>query len=172
MSDQALFSQPASGRYRILLIDSEEPTANWVKEILVATGARVDLDDLGEYAVERALAGDYDMVIAATNLPDISCQEVVRRLRGAGWRAPIVILTTNPDPDWEPQFYALGADALILWPYNKRLTLGRIFVHLRRWAVLGARPAERVKDNTLARAIRNRDWRPGADLDEAGRSEI
>lgn len=153
----------SNDRYRVLVIDAEEPTARLMKQWLTEAGMRVDLEELGEYGVERALAGDYDMVMAATSPPDISAHEIVRRLRGAGWRAPIAIHTVCPDPDYYAGFYALGADDIICWPYNKNRVLGQVQAHLRRWAVLGAR-LERAKDDTMARAIRNRDWRPGSEF--------
>jgi two-component system cell cycle response regulator CtrA len=94
----------------------------------------VDATDLGEDGLEIGKLYDYDIIILDLMLPDISGYEVLRRLRKAKVRTPILILSglgaAGPDP--KIKGLGIGADDFLSKPFDRRELLARIQAIVRR----------------------------------------
>ncbi len=78
---------------RVLLVEDDSATAASIEMMLRAEGFICDTTDLGEDGLEIGKLYDYDIIILDLMLPDIDGYEVLRRLRAARVRTPILILS-------------------------------------------------------------------------------
>src|SRR5205085_5331849 len=77
-----------------------------------------------------------DIILLATRLSDISGAEVLQRLREFS-AIPVMMLCDNADEDEHVRLLDLGADDLVLKPFNIKEVLARIRVLLRRSIIHG-----------------------------------
>src|SRR5919106_5384317 len=84
---------------RVLLVEDDANTAQSIELILKSEGYIVDTTDLGEDGLEIGKLYDYDIIILDLMLPDIDGYEVLRRLRSARVKTPILILSGLHDLD-------------------------------------------------------------------------
>ena len=79
----------------------------------------------------------FDLLILDINLPDGSGLELLRQLRGAGDRTPVILLTANDLELDEVTGLEAGADDYITKPFSLAVLRARVAAQLRR----GAPPA-------------------------------
>src|SRR4051812_42600163 len=82
-------------RMRILIVEDDPSLAAGLERILSAEGYAVDATSQGEQAVEAARRERFDLVILDIGLPGMDGFEVLRRLRGAEQRIPVLVLTAR-----------------------------------------------------------------------------
>ena len=78
---------------RILVADDERDLVAALEELLKHERYTVDAVYTGQGAYDYASTGNYDCIILDIMLPDIDGLEVLRRLRAAGIKTPILLLT-------------------------------------------------------------------------------
>ena len=66
---------------RILIVEDEEKMARFIELELSHEGYEVSKAADGRTALERALSGDYDLILLDIMLPELNGLEVLRRLR-------------------------------------------------------------------------------------------
>jgi DNA-binding response OmpR family regulator len=99
----------------------------------------------GAHAAETCAV---DAVVLDVNLPGLDGFEVTRRVRSAGCRVPILILTARDAPDDVVQALDAGADDYLTKPFPFAVLLARLRALARR-AVHALVPALRVGDLAL-----------------------
>src|SRR5258707_14846205 len=80
---------------RILIVEDDPSLASGLARILEAEGYAVDVTSRGEQAVEAARQERFDLVILDIGLPGMDGFEGLRRLRGAEYRMPVLVLTAR-----------------------------------------------------------------------------
>ena len=85
----------------------------------------------GVAGLERALAGDYALVVLDVMLPGLSGFEVLRRLREAS-ALPVIMLTARGEEVDRIVGLEMGADDYLSKPFNPRELAARIRAVLRR----------------------------------------
>src|SRR5207244_9999111 len=73
--------RPATGGRRALVVDDEPEVTAMLSEMLERTGWQVDAADSGQAALERVLAGDYDVVLSDIRMPNLGGLELYHRLK-------------------------------------------------------------------------------------------
>jgi two-component system, OmpR family, response regulator CpxR len=116
---------------RILVIDDDVELCALVSEYLKPEGFEVDSVHDGERGVERAVAGDYLLVVLDVMLPGINGFEVLRRIRNTS-RIPVLLLTARGEDVDRIVGLEIGADDYLPKPFNPRELLARIRAILRR----------------------------------------
>ena len=117
---------------RILLVEDDEPTARSLELMLKAEGYIVDITDHGEDGLEIGQLYDYDIILLDLMLPDMDGYEVLRRLRSARVRTPILILSGVAELDAKIKGLGFGADDYVTKPFSAREVAARVQVLLRR----------------------------------------
>src|SRR5665213_1668262 len=117
---------------RVLLVEDDSATAASIEMMLRAEGFICDTTDLGEDGLEIGKLYDYDIIILDLMLPDIDGYDVLRRLRSAKVRTPILILSGLSGLDNKVKGLGFGADDFLTKPFERRELLARIQAIVRR----------------------------------------
>ncbi|MGE5200831.1 MAG: response regulator transcription factor CtrA [Acidobacteriota bacterium] len=117
---------------RVLLVEDDSATAASIEMMLRAENFIVDTTDLGEDGLEIGKLYDYDIIILDLMLPDIDGYEVLRRLRAARVRTPILILSGLSELDHKLKGLGFGADDFLTKPFDRRELIARIQAIVRR----------------------------------------
>lgn len=88
--------------------------------------------DLGEEAVDLAKIYDYEMIVLGLKLDDISGFEVVRQIRAAKVKTPIIILAQEAEVPNRVKAFGLGADDFVPIPFHVDELIARIHAIVRR----------------------------------------
>ena len=118
---------------KILLVDDDDDLREALSEQLVMTE---DFDVFeagnGHDAMDRAKAAIYDLVILDVGLPDTDGRELCKRMRKAGVKCPILMLTGH-DTDADTILgLDAGANDYITKPFKFPVVLARIRAQLRQ----------------------------------------
>jgi len=130
----------------ILVVDDDIDLCELLIDYLTKEGFAVEVAHDGETGAERALAGDYALVVLDVMLPGINGFEVLRRLR-AGSATPVLMLTARGDDVDRIVGLEMGADDYLAKPFNPRELVARIRAVQRRTAAASATdsaPGEQV----------------------------
>ena len=117
---------------KILLVEDEEKLARMVELELRYEGYQVHKSFDGRSGLERALSGEYDLVLLDIMLPQLSGMEVLRRLRKEGVQLPVIMLTARDSVVDKVSGLDSGADDYITKPFAIEELLARIRAALRK----------------------------------------
>ena len=126
---------------RILLVEDEEKLSRMVELELRYEGYEVEKAFDGRTGLERALAGDFDLILLDIMLPALSGMEVLRRLRKER-QTPVILLTARDAVVDKVSGLDAGADDYVTKPFAIEELLARIRAALR---TRPAAPAEAPK---------------------------
>ena len=131
-----LGSQPAVSickkmNERILIIDDERSTHEVVRAYLEREGFIVYGASDGREGLALALSKRPQLVVLDLMLPDISGEEICRRLRDRSDVA-ILMLTAKSSEDQRVEGLQLGADDYLTKPFSPRELVARVKAVLRR----------------------------------------
>jgi two-component system, OmpR family, response regulator len=116
---------------RILIAEDEARLAAFLDKGLRAGGYTTTVAPDGETASVLARDEDFDLMVLDLGLPLKDGLEVLRELRRAGQRLPVIILTARGDPDERVAGLEAGADDYIGKPFHFEELLARVRVRLR-----------------------------------------
>jgi DNA-binding response OmpR family regulator len=116
---------------KVLLVDDDVELASMLKEYLEHEGFPVDMVHDGESGVQRALGGEYAIVVLDVMMPGISGIEALRRIRERS-RMPVLMLTARGDDVDRVLGLELGADDYVPKPCTPRELVARVRAILRR----------------------------------------
>ena len=125
---------------RILLVEDEEKLARMVELELQYEGYEVEKAFDGRAGLDRALSGEFDLVLLDIMLPQLSGMEVLRRLRRER-STPVIMLTARDSVIDKVSGLDSGADDYITKPFAIEELLARIRAALRKRGS-GERPEE------------------------------
>lgn len=117
---------------RLLVIEDDPSIIRSLASTLKDAGFAVDVSQDGENGCFMALTNSYDLIILDCNLPKLSGQEVVARLRAEGRETPILILTVRTEINNKVDLLNLGADDYLTKPFVLSELLARVKAILRR----------------------------------------
>ena len=117
---------------KLLYAEDEPAMAEAVTDILTYHNYSVDAVDNGRDALDYALAEPYDGIILDVMMPGLSGFEVLRRLREAGCRTPVLLLTAKAEVEDRIEGLDLGADDYLPKPFAMGELLARVRAMLRR----------------------------------------
>jgi two-component system cell cycle response regulator CtrA len=117
---------------RVLLIEDDNATAKSIELMLKSENFNIYLTDLGEEGVDLGKLYDYDIILLDLNLPDMSGYEVLRTLRVAKVKTPILILSGLAGIEDKVRGLGFGADDYMTKPFHKDELVARIHAIVRR----------------------------------------
>jgi two-component system cell cycle response regulator CtrA len=117
---------------RILMIEDDSATCKSLESMLKPEGFICDTTDLGEDGLEIGKLYEYDLIILDLMLPDIDGFEVLRRLRNAQVKTPILVLSGLSEIEDKVKGLGFGADDYLTKPFSKMELLARAHAIVRR----------------------------------------
>ena len=116
---------------RVLLVDDDAELAELVGEYLAREGFSLEAEVDGTRAIDRAVAGDHQLVVLDVMLPGVNGFDVLRSIRASS-HIPVLMLTARGDEVDRIVGLELGADDYLSKPFNPRELVARIRAVLRR----------------------------------------
>jgi len=117
---------------KILVIEDELKTAKFLKKGLSEAGYVVDVAADGLGGLHLAVEVDFDLIVLDVMLPGVEGWQVLARLREAGRKAPVLMLTARDAVQERVRGFELGADDYLVKPFAFSELLARVRSLLRR----------------------------------------
>lgn len=118
---------------RVLIVDDDVELCELVGEYLTQEGFGVETVHNGAEGVERALSGEYAMVVLDVMMPVMGGFDVLRRIRAKSpIPVPVLMLTARGSDVDRIVGLELGADDYLAKPFSPRELVARIRAILRR----------------------------------------
>lgn len=115
---------------KILLVEDEEKLARMVELELRYEGYQVHKSFDGRSGLERALSGEYDLVLLDIMLPGINGYELLRQIKPTG--TPVIFITAKGSVQDRVQGLRAGADDYLVKPFEIVELIARVESVLRR----------------------------------------
>src|SRR5919206_2200305 len=156
---------------KILVVDDERAVRESLRRALELEGYQIDLAVDGREALAVLEQAQPDMLILDVLMPGVDGLEVCRRLRRAGNRLPVLMLTARDAVENRVAGLDAGADDYVTKPFALEELLARIRALLRRSGEAnGAGEVLRFADLELDPGTR--EVRRGGELVELTRTEF
>jgi two-component system response regulator MprA len=153
----------------LLVVDDEPAVRESLRRALGLEGYEVTLAAEGEEALARLAADDFEAVVLDVAMPRMDGVEVCRRLRAAGDRTPVLMLTARDAIDDRVAGLDAGADDYLVKPFALRELIARLRALIRR-SEPPAEPELRFAD--LSMDLLTREVRRGERPIELSRTEF
>ena len=128
---------------KILVIEDDADTADYIVQGLREEGHNVVHAGDGRTGLLLASGDEFDVIVADRRLPALDGLSLVRTLRGAGNRTPVLFLTTMTGVDDRVEGLEAGADDYLVKPFAFSELVARIHA-------LARRPPMAAEQTTLA----------------------
>ncbi|MCA0996783.1 response regulator transcription factor [Alloyangia pacifica] len=119
---------------RVLMVEDASDLAEGVSTRLAQSGIVCDVADCLEAAEDFRAVQSYDAMVLDINLPDGSGLRLLRDMRSAGDRTPVLMLTALVSVDDRVSALDLGADDYLGKPFDQRELEARLRALVRREA--------------------------------------
>ena len=117
---------------RVLLIDDDARLAELLDDNLRPQGVALVHAPGGQAGLAALAAGGFDAILLDVMMPGLDGLAVLRTLRDAGHRVPVIMLTARGDEADRVVGLELGADDYVAKPFSPRELLARLRAVLRR----------------------------------------
>lgn len=135
---------------RLLVVEDEHEIQAFLKQALTEAGYQVDVAPDGKTAEALSIANPYDILIVDLGLPDQDGINLILKMRRAGVRAPVLILSARRSVDDRVRGLEQGGDDYLTKPFALAELLARIRNLLKRNApISGEATRLRVMDLEL-----------------------
>ncbi len=111
---------------RVLMVEDEKYMAKAVAEVLKKNRYTVDLAHDGEYGLDCAATGIYDIIILDIMLPKLDGLSVLKEIRSSGIETPVILLTARGQIADKVQGLDYGADDYLAKPFHTDELLARM----------------------------------------------
>lgn len=81
---------------RVMIVDDYVALAESLRDYLILEGFEVAVFDEALKALVELKRKDYDLVLLDLKMPNMTGEEMLRRMREYGWGIPVIILTAYP----------------------------------------------------------------------------
>jgi len=117
---------------KILLVEDEAKTGQYLKQGLSEAGFNVDLAADGLIGRDLALTEDYDLIVLDIMLPYVTGWEILCDIRAHAKKNPVLFLTAKDHIEDRVKGFELGADDYLIKPFAFAELLARVKNLLRR----------------------------------------
>ncbi len=151
----------------ILIIEDDKATASYLADAFRQAGYVTTVVADGETGLAAAMDGPHDAAVIDIMLPRMDGLEVIRRVRAAGRKLPIIVLSARGSVNAKIRGLEAGGDDYLAKPFSMAELVARVQALLRRTSASSEDTVLRVADLSLdvvthrvARAGRRIDLQP------------
>jgi two-component system, OmpR family, alkaline phosphatase synthesis response regulator PhoP len=116
---------------RVLIIEDDKDIIDLIEIHLKDLGYELDKAFNGESGLEKALSGEFNLIILDLMLPKLEGLEVCKRIREKNKALPILMLTSKSEELDKILGLEVGADDYITKPFSIRELIARVKANLR-----------------------------------------
>jgi two-component system, OmpR family, response regulator len=149
---------------RVLIIEDDTETADYLLDGLRRHGHTADQVSDGRDGLMSATGSDYDVIIVDRMLPGVDGLAMVKMIRSAGVKSAVLFLTARGGIDDRVEGLEAGGDDYLTKPFAFSELLARLNALARRPPLASIEPILRVADLEMD-LIAHRVKRDGADID-------
>ena len=120
---------------RLLVVEDEAKTGDYLKQGLSEAGFQVSLARNGLDGHHLAMTDLFDVIILDVMLPDVSGWKILQSLREADNKTPVLFLSARDSIDDRVKGLELGADDYLIKPFAFAEVLARVRTLIRRGVV-------------------------------------
>src|SRR6266849_7893835 len=131
MGIRLMEAQPKTNAEQVLVVDDDVELCKLVTRYLTQEGFQIESVNAGAAGVDRALSGNYALIVLDVMMPGMNGFDVLRRIRAES-RLPILMLTAKGDALDRVLGLEMGADDYLPKPFNPQELVARIRAILRR----------------------------------------
>ena len=142
--------------FNILLVDDEIKITEVIKAYLDKEGYNTFIAHDGQKALELFTQEEFDLVILDRMLPDISGEEICKRIRETSL-VHIIMLTAKTEDDDKIDGFNLGCDDYVCKPFNVKelvLRIKAVFRKIEKEEII--KVGDEIELNTLSHEVKIR----------------
>ena len=150
-------ADPCRWLMKILVIEDDRQTAQYLAQGLRQQGHVVELANNGRDGLFLAAGEKYDVIVVDRMLPGLDGLGVIKTVRGAGVKTPVLVLTTLGGIDDRVEGLEAGGDDYLVKPFAFAELMARINALARRPPIAHAGTTLKVADlemDLLKRTVR------------------
>lgn len=117
---------------KLLIIEDESAIRTGLVDVFVFHGFDVDYAEDGPSGLEKALSGQFDLILLDVMLPELDGFQVCEKIRAQDRSQPIIMLTARNTDEDIIQGLSLGADDYVAKPFSITQLVLRVQAVLRR----------------------------------------
>lgn len=117
---------------KILVIEDDRETADYIRKGLEQQGFIIDVATTGRDGLFLAAGEGYNVIIADRRLPGMDGLAIVKTIRSAGVKTPVIFLTTMTGIGDRVEGLEAGADDYLIKPFAFAELLARVNALVRR----------------------------------------
>jgi two-component system copper resistance phosphate regulon response regulator CusR len=149
---------------KILIVEDEPKTGEYLRQGLRESGFTVDLVQDGLDGLHLGIEGDQDLIILDVMLPRMDGWGVLQALTQAGVATPVIFLTAKDQVEDRVRGLELGAADYLVKPFSFAELLARVRNVLRRGPTATESPTLQIADLELD-LLKRRVTRAGKRID-------
>ena len=131
---------------KILLLEDDQKTGDYVSKGLTSSGHVVDWVRDGRDCLSAALGSAYDVMVVDRMVPGLDGLLVVKTMRAAAVRTPVLFLTSMSGVDDRVEGLEAGGDDYLVKPFAFSELAARINALVRRPPIAAEKTTLRVSD--------------------------
>lgn len=142
--------------FNILIVDDEIKITQVIKAYLDKEGYNTFIAHDGQKALELFTQEEFDLVILDRMLPDISGEEICKRIRETSL-VHIIMLTAKTEDDDKIDGFNLGCDDYVCKPFNVKelvLRIKAVFRKIEKEEII--KVGDEIEVNTLSHEVKIR----------------
>ncbi len=127
---------------RLLIVEDERKTSEYLKQGLTEAGFVVDVSNSGDEGLHLAMQQPFDLLILDIMLPGLNGYSILETLRKRGDTTPVLLLSARDLVEDRVHGLELGADDYLVKPFSFSELLARVRTLLRRGRLLDNNEAQ------------------------------
>jgi PAS domain S-box-containing protein len=113
-------------RLKVLVVDDSLDNQALVKKLLKVAGATVEVANNGVEAVQKALEGDFSLILMDLQMPEMDGYQATQELRKRGFSSPIIALTAHAMKEERKKCLENGFNDQLTKPLDREVLLSTL----------------------------------------------
>ena len=127
-----------AGKAKLLIVEDETAIRSGLVDVFLFHGYQVESAENGNDGLQKALSGQFDLILLDVMLPGINGFDICNRIRQQDPAQAVIMLTAKSSDEDVIQGLTMGADDYVAKPFSVTQLVLRVKAVLRRTGVSGS----------------------------------